>query len=248
MGYSFDIDAGEPAAPRCRRPSALRNRHHKMAPVAARLEALEHRLLFNTGLDPLFGNGGRSRIDVADLADYAAAVHRLPDGRILVAGSATWGLDSQLGAVKRAFVARLTANGGLDATFGLAGIATYPPADGRIFVGGSTASGFTPPALFNAAAPTPQPDPQWAVAAFTADGLTDVTFGTGGVATVELFDQPDGMYPMPETVQALAVQPDGKVLAAGALRHIGEHASDVMAVASIPTARVTRPSSPPRSS
>jgi uncharacterized delta-60 repeat protein len=38
------------------------------------------------------------------------------------------------------------------------------------------------------------------------------------------------MYPMPETVQALAVQPDGKVVAAGALRHIGEHATDVMAV------------------
>jgi uncharacterized delta-60 repeat protein len=216
MGYSFDMLAGEPGGVRRRHPPAVRNRHHKFSHPAARLERLEHRLLFNTGLDPLFGNGGTSRIDVADLADYAAAVHPLPDGRILVAGCATFGLTADLHAVQRTFVARLTPNGALDASFGTNGIATEydaaPPvtsvaalvvsANGWIYVGGS------------APAASGSPDAAFAVAAFTAAGAPDTAFGQSGVALANMEDQ-SAVTDAAEWVQGLAQQPDGKLVAVG---------------------------------
>jgi uncharacterized delta-60 repeat protein len=216
MGYLFDMLAGERAEPRRRPASAVRNRHHKFAHPAAPLEQLEDRLLFNTGLDPAFGNGGTSRIDVADLADYAAAVQTLPDGGILIAGCATFGVTADLVAVQRAFVARLTPSGALDATFGTNGIATESDAapsvttvaalivsaDGWIYVGGS------------APAADGSPDPAFAVAAFTAAGAPDTAFGQSGVALANLENQstvPDAA----EWVQALAQQPDGRLVAVG---------------------------------
>jgi len=208
--------AGERAEPRRRTASAVRNRHHKFSHPAAPLERLEDRLLFNTGLDPSFGNGGTSRIDVADLADYAAAVHRLPDGMILVAGCATWGLTTDLRAVQRAFVARLTPDGALDATFGTNGIAieldaapavTYVAAvvvssNGWIYVGGS------------APAATGSADPAFAVAAFAPDGAPDAAFGQSGVALANVEDQ-SAVSDAAEWVQGLAQQPDGKLVAVG---------------------------------
>jgi uncharacterized delta-60 repeat protein len=216
MGYLSDMLAGERAEPRRRPASAVRNRHHKFAHPATPLERLEDRLLFNTGLDPAFGNGGTSRLDVADLADYAAAVQTLPDGRILVAGCATFGLTADLRAVQRAFVARLTPGGALDATFGTDGIAieseTAPAvtsvaalvisADGWIYVGGSA------PAADGSA------DPAFAVAAFTPAGVPDTGFGQSGVALANLEDQ-STVTDAAEWIQALARQPDGKLVAAG---------------------------------
>jgi uncharacterized delta-60 repeat protein len=222
MGYLFDMLAGGRGEPRRRTASAVRNRHHKFSHPAAPLERLEDRLLFNTGLDPSFGSGGTSRIDVADLADYAAAVQALPDGRILVAGCATFGLTADLQAVQRAFVARLTPSGSLDATFGTNGIATESAdapavtavaallvsADGWIYVGGS------------APAATGSADPAFAVAAFTSAGAPDAGFGQAGVALANLEDQ-SAVADSAEWVQALARQPDGKLVAAG---RIGTHA------------------------
>ena len=207
------------------------------------LEALEGRRLFDVvALDPAFGAGGKSRIDVADLADYAAAVHRLADGKLLVAGSATWGTDANASPIRRAFVARLTADGALDVTFGTNGIATYQPSvptdpqpsvfrpfladvnalavgpDGRIFVGGSTRS-LTPP-LTPQGVPidTTFRDPMFAVAAFTADGGPDDGFGENGVVWFPVEYQTTGGE---EAVDALAVQPDGKLVAVGTVQQAG---------------------------
>src|SRR4051812_15367978 len=248
MVYSLNIDAEVRAARRGRGTRGRRPaRRNEIARSAAGVEALEGRGMLIAGLDPAFGDGGRSRVDVADMADSAAAVHRLPDGKILLAGSATWGVEANLHPLQRAFVARLTADGALDATFGNAGVSTYPTpagdggpvvedvtslavgADGRIFVGGTTRARFLPPPMFNVTAPW-EDDPQWAVAAFTADGAADVSFGHDGVAAVELLDQPDGGFPAVETIDALAVQGDGKLLAVGALRQNGAHETDVAAV------------------
>src|SRR5215207_4839121 len=94
MTYLSDIDDLARRAPvgcrtRHRPPLPFRGAHAKFA----RLETLEHRLLFVGDLDPSFGVGGRSRIDVSNLSEYASAVHVLPDGKILVAGRATLGLS-----------------------------------------------------------------------------------------------------------------------------------------------------------
>ena len=218
-----------------------------------RLEALEGRRLFDaSALDLSFGAGGKSRIDVADLADHAAAVHRLADGRLLVAGSATWGMDANAWPIRRAFVARLRADGALDNTFGERGIATYPTpvpadvlpaerapavaeastlavgADGRIFVGGTTYAGY-PYSGTQVILPA-QDDPQWAVAAFTPDGAADVSFGDGGLALFDLIAQPPPMLPRAEVPHALAVQADGKLVAVGVGRTEGEYDSQLTTV------------------
>ena len=218
--------------------------HH---PKPLRLEPLESRTLFSTGLDPLFGVGGRVRLDVANFADSAAAVHVLPDGRILVAGTATHGIAADLTPVTRPFVARLNPDGSLDATFGTAGVATTAPPpegeiqpdvlnprltsvgaiavapDGRIFLGGTDApvrpAGSPPPAI--------PPDPAFTVAAFSADGAPDFSFGRRGVTFFPAVAQPAGGK---ESVSAMVVQADGAVVATGAVRQAGADESHVVTV------------------
>ena len=107
--------------------------------------------------------------------------------------------------------ARVRAAGGaLDSSFGTGGIvltefsqasayafAIRVQPDGKVIVAGQ--SGVYP--VFHAA-----------LARYNADGTPDPTFGTGGKVTVPL--DPDG-----EGLSAIALQPDGKIVAAGSVIH-----------------------------
>ena len=151
-----------------------------------------------------FGVGGRAAPAFAGAGGAAGAVALQPDGKILVAGSASNGSDSDFA------VARYNANGTLDATFdgdglvltnlgagsndGIADIAVAP--DGKVVVvgGGQATGGFT-------------------VVCYNANGTPDTTFGTQGKTSIT-FGSAAG-----DTASAVAVRADGKVLVAGTANH-----------------------------
>ena len=172
------------------------------------------RLNPNGSLDPSFGNDTAGKSIVAfdrggGNSDEASAVALEPDGRIVVAGYA----QSPAGDEDFA-VARLNPNGLLDPSFGTAGkaivafdrggsnydwasaVALQP--DGKIVAAGaaiSTAHGY-----------------DFAVARLNPNGLLDPSFGTAGKAIVA-FDLGGGNS---DEAYAVALQPDGKIVVAGA--------------------------------
>src|SRR5215212_6183485 len=62
-----------------------------------RLETLERRtLLDGNPIDLSFGADGRAKVDVAGLAEEATLMHVLPDGKILIAGEATFAFTKNI--------------------------------------------------------------------------------------------------------------------------------------------------------
>jgi uncharacterized delta-60 repeat protein len=164
-----------------------------------------------------FDLGGQTNYDVAD------AVTVQPDGRIVVAGLAETGHAVSTRNPAAFAVARLTADGKLDPTFGTGGKATvsFGPdrasqatavsilPEGQIVLGGSTQT--LPPPLIETVY-------DWtggfAAARLTAGGTLDPTFGTNGQITV--------MFPVAQfnsaAASSMAVQSDGRIVLAGSTR------------------------------
>ncbi|MBI5842518.1 MAG: cadherin domain-containing protein [Chloroflexi bacterium] len=139
----------------------------------------------------------------------AAAIQS--DGKVIMAGFAT--ADTAHG-VSNFALARLNTDGSLDTTFGAGGTVTTDfamttqlssnndaayavaiQADGKIVAGGMVWAGWTNRADFG-------------LARYNSDGSLDTAFGSGGKVTTNLGNQTD-------YIQALAIQTDGKILAAG---------------------------------
>lgn len=139
-----------------------------------------------------------------------AAVALQPDGKVVAAGN----------EASVFLVARLNAAGSLDTTFGSNGIAVrqlgagQDPSsfadsvlvqpDGKIVAGGSCTDSNSRPQLL--------------VARLDSNGDPDSSFGSGGTVITQLSD-PD-LYPS-SYVNALALQPNGKILAAGTANDVG---------------------------
>ena len=155
-------------------------------------------------LDPAYGGGtGRSLGGFAPGSrDYATAVALQADGRIVVAGYSNVNGDfdfavARLRTPDGTFDPAFNGTGRALVRFGAAtsesvrGVAVQP--DGRIVVAGTTnASG----------------NDDFAVARLAADGTPDQAFGGGsGRAVVE--------FPGADNLQAMALQPDGKIVLAG---------------------------------
>jgi uncharacterized delta-60 repeat protein len=154
---------------------------------------------YNTdgSLDASFGVGGKLVGNFIDDLLVASDVAVQADGRIVVAGS----------SLGKFAVARYEGDGRLDASFGAGGkVATdffgngagaealgIQP-DGRIVVVGTAVS--------NTSA-------DFAAARYNSDGSPDEGFGAGGKVSVPSFGH--------DEAQALALQPDGRILAAGTL-------------------------------
>jgi uncharacterized delta-60 repeat protein len=149
--------------------------------------------------DTSFGSGGVSITSTTGIGQHAG--HRIQsDGRIVMAGT-----DAAGGRWR---VRRYLADGSLDTSFGSGGSAqsfttsatTHAMValalDGDEILGGGQA---TLPAQGNKTWTGP------VVVRWTADGALDASFGSGGVVRLSSGTQ----------VNALALQPDGKVLAAG---------------------------------
>jgi uncharacterized delta-60 repeat protein len=140
------------------------------------------------GLDPSFGTGGILKTAVP--GNQAPAVVLQPDGKIVVTGSSS--------------VIRYKPDGSLDSSFGTGGVVTRADThfnalalqpDGKILVAGFA---FNPPipGVFE-------------LERYLPDGSLDPSFGSGGVATTRIFS---GYQP---EIGALALQADGKIIAAG---------------------------------
>ena len=151
-------------------------------------------------LDRSFGTGGKTIIDFGG-DETATAIAVRPDGKIVVAGYTLKSDDTRDFAV-----AQLNPNGVLDGSFGTGGKATvdlggdeaaYAVAlqpDGKIVLAGYRSNGTNGEDL--------------AVTRLTPDGVVDDSFGLiDGTANVNLFGD--------EQAYGVAVQPDGKIVAAG---------------------------------
>jgi uncharacterized delta-60 repeat protein len=169
-------------------------------------------------LDTSFGaaHTGTVRTLVGPKGDEAYALVVQPDGKLVAAG-----LSRRTRTSVDIAVIRYTAKGALDTSFGAAhsGIVrtTVGPSsrafalalqpDGKILAAGSTFNGT---------------NTDFVIVRYTAGGSLDPTFGTGGVVTTSLASGGD-------TAFAIAVQPDGKIVAAGSTStaaHIG-HDDDI---------------------
>jgi uncharacterized delta-60 repeat protein len=153
-------------------------------------------------LDRSFGSLGFIELNPSPYRDLGSNVALQGDGKILLTapsnggGGGTW------------FVARLTADGALDSTFGDGGaiaditmngayaedVAIQP--DGKIVVCG-TRDGFG--------------QPKSAVVRYLIDGTPDPDFGMSGVATVDVVPGAND----DETPTGLVIQPDGRIVVVG---------------------------------
>ena len=151
-------------------------------------------------LDTSFGSGGT--VATAIHGSYAAGVDAIgvqPDGKVVVAG---YGYTD---STEEFVLARYNANGSLDTSFGS---------------GGQVRTAIGPEVVANAL--VLQPDGKivaaggsiygggggFALARYNANGSLDTSFGSGGTETTAI-------GPVEDNVRALALQPDGRIVAAG---------------------------------
>src|SRR5262249_7714535 len=161
------------------------------------------RLNADGSLDTSFNGTGKVTIDFG-FDDQATAVALQPsDGKIVVAG-----FGNQSAGSASFLAARLNTHGTLDTSFNGTGkqsvsfgatdraYAVATPGDGKIVLAGSTqTSGSNPTSSF-------------AVARLNGDGSLDTSFNSTGKQTVR--------FDLNNQASAVAVQPDGRVLVAGA--------------------------------
>jgi len=153
-------------------------------------------------LDTSFSSDGRRTTDFGLQSDEGFAVLIQPDGKIVAAGWANIPNNNQDFAL-----VRYNANGSLDTNFG---------GDGRVttdFDGNSEivhALAIQPDGKIVAVGESFSPVTQWdfALARYRPNGTLDPTFGGDGKVTTPIMSDSD-------TANAVALQPDGKIVAAG---------------------------------
>ena len=176
----------------------------------------------NGSLDGGFGAGGTVATEFAGSAETAFAVALQADGKIVAAGRtqepASQGVDVQFA------VARYEADGSLDAGFGTAGTVitgfaahsfdvgrdVAVQADGKLVVAGWTQR--------------QQKDPDFALARYATDGSLDNGFGKKGKVTTDFANGNDA-------AATLAIQADGRIVAAGSSQPLQPLAPPDFAVA-----------------
>ncbi|MFN2509038.1 MAG: delta-60 repeat domain-containing protein [Chthoniobacterales bacterium] len=159
-------------------------------------------------LDSSFGNRGIVMTNFAGQRSHASALALQADGKIVAAGTHFVAFSSDDSSDTDFALARYNPDGTLDATFGSGGQITtdfdgfnddafsvFIQSDGRIVAVGSAKN----PANFY----------DFAAARYLPDGTVDTSFGSGGKVRTDFgaadFDQ----------ARSAALQPDGKIVAAG---------------------------------
>lgn len=162
-------------------------------------------------LDPDFGYNGRRTTDFGGLSiDVGRALLPLPGGGFILAG------EIQRGENRDFALARFTAGGALDASFGINGLvwadlgspgdfayAAALQSDGKIVVAGS--SDISPYG------------PNVALARFTTNGRLDPAFGNGGVVVATGLLGPE----MGTRARAIVIQQDGRLVVGGDSHLVG---------------------------
>jgi uncharacterized delta-60 repeat protein len=153
-------------------------------------------------LDTAFGVGGTVTTDFAGMFDVANALVAQTDGKLVAAGSAVVSNDDFA-------LARYNSDGTLDTGFGAGGKATTDFA-GRFDAANAliVQSGM----LVAAGTATIDSSSDFALARYNQNGTLDAGFGTGGKVTTDITG--NGLY-KGDGAHALAVQADGKLVAAG---------------------------------
>ena len=159
------------------------------------------------GTDFGFGTGGKQITDFFGAGAQANGVVMQPDGKFVVAGTAS---DSATRPVATDIaLARYNADGSLDPAFGTGGETAIPFPDSATEQGNALA--ITPDGkivVVGAAFKTFNTPPDFALVRFNSDGTLDTGFGSGGRITTDVAGGTD-------VAQAVAIQSDGKVVAAG---------------------------------
>src|SRR5439155_61486 len=206
-----------------------KNNRRTRSKLSLAVEPLESRkLLSGLALDPHFGTGGKVVTDFNGEPNSAFSL-ALTGGKMLVAGSATFGGDSDFALV------RYNADGSLDTTFGAGGLihtdfgstndeayAMALQADGKIVVVGHTRTDNG--AFAESSTLAIQPNGKIlvggyaldfgtgmsdaAIARYNANGSLDSSFGVSGMALVDFGRQNDN-------VKAMTVLADGRIVLAG---------------------------------
>ncbi|HWQ94677.1 MAG TPA: delta-60 repeat domain-containing protein, partial [Gammaproteobacteria bacterium] len=157
-------------------------------------------------LDTGFGIGGKQTTDFFGGNDQVNDMVLQVDGKIVVAGTTFNGSDSDFA------LARYNSNGALDTSFGIAGKLTTHfssynstnalglQTDGKIVAAGVAGNGV---------------NDDFALIRYNTDGSLDSGFGNGGKVTTDFFAHPDRAY-------ALAIQADGKIIAAGSAYNLDD--------------------------
>ncbi|WP_166437072.1 T9SS type A sorting domain-containing protein [Niastella caeni] len=174
------------------------------------------KLLENGTPDVSFGGDGWASIPVGSFRDIARGIAIQPDGKILVAGDAETASNS---GIYNFAVARFNANGTLDNTgFGTNGIVNIDingddrvsgvvlQSDGKIIVGGSSNYSST--------------NSDYTAVRLNTDGTIDnTTYGVNGIASIDIegFGAPGSN----DWANAIAIQPDGKVILTGQTHTVG---------------------------
>jgi uncharacterized delta-60 repeat protein len=163
---------------------------------------------YNTdgGLDMTFGTGGivTTPIGSSDAEAYALAVS---DGKLVAAGVSSDNFT----------LVRYSSDGSLDTTFGTGGIVTTAigPNSSAFALsiqqdGKPVAAGFSYDSGLGRDV--------FALARYNSDGSLDATFGTGGLVTTAIGLEKDEAF-------ALAIQPDGKLVAGGSSLNVDNSVS-----------------------
>ena len=162
------------------------------------------RLNSNGSLDATFASGGKLTSSI-NAGPTSAALVTQSDGKIVFGG---WTYGGQRTGYDFA-LARYSPNGNADTAFGNGGVATADffgfedriralaiDGNNNIVAAGFASTGSGP--VYR----------NFAVARFTPSGQLDAAFGNGGKVSTDIFGSWDDCY-------ALAIQPDGKILAGG---------------------------------
>lgn len=151
-------------------------------------------------LDTTFNGTGKATADVSGPSESVSGSAIQPDGKIVIVGTSANGPDWDLAMV------RFGTGGTIDPTFGSGGkvnlnlgsdnnyassIEIQP--DGKLIVAGITSNGT---------------DNDFTLHRFNSDGTLDLTFNGSGMVAVDFQNSMD-------TANAVAIQPDGKVVVAG---------------------------------
>jgi uncharacterized delta-60 repeat protein len=160
------------------------------------------RLRPDGSIDPSFGHHGVARVLSGTCEQFPTHFVRQPDGK-LVAIVVPCGQERKTG--NRFALARLTANGRLDSSFGTRGIATARIAPGNSDFTEATSLVLLPDGrLLEAGTTGDGSDSQAILARFNSDGSLDRTFADDGVAAFG--------DPCPASVAEPLVRPNGDIV------------------------------------
>jgi len=174
--------------------------------VAGDIDFAVLRYNVNGTLDSSFGTNGIVRTDVDNKDNLIGGMGLQSDGKIVISGAI---YNSDFTGLLSSQILRYNTNGTLDTTFGAGGIVRIvePPVNAIV----STALAIQQNDKILTAGVR---NGTYAVLRYNPNGTIDTSFGTNGIVIT-----PIGSNPQFDRILALALQPDGKIVAAGGVNN-----------------------------